>query len=319
MTLSRPALIKSILVAVTLGAACAAPPAQDAADRVADGGRGPNQPDSATAQPPPSGTPDVSVAQEVAAPVGTADSATQDVADQAVPGPPADATAHEASDAGSSAPKAVLVYSHTTGNRHDSIPRAVAAVKKALADRGYTVEASEDPAWFTEARLRGLFAIVLVSTTGRQLGDPGTAALAAFEAWVRGGGILIGLHAASSSFYDPAGPYTRLIGGKFVEHPGGVRSGTCHKIGDHPAVAKLPTPFVTRDEIYVMSNVRPDNQLILTCDGVDGKKLPIAWHRQEGSGRVFYTALGHLDTDFAPDAPYFRDHALPGMLWALMK
>ena len=43
----------------------------------------------------------------------------------------------------------------------------------------------------------------------------------------------------------------------------------------------------------------------------------MAWYRSEGSGRVFYSALGHAAEDFAADAPKFRDHMVPGMLWAL--
>jgi type 1 glutamine amidotransferase len=194
----------------------------------------------------------------------------------------------------------------------------VMTVQKALSDVGYQVEASEDPAWFTTERLTPLAAIILVSTTGMPLGDPGTMQLAALDAYVKGGGVLVGLHAASSTFYDPALPWTPLIGGKFEDHPGGVRKGTCHAEAKHPAVDKLPEPYVTMDEIYNMSHVRPDNQVILTCDALTGgTRLPIAWYRSEGKGRVFYTALGHLTTDWAPDAPYFRDHALPGILWAL--
>jgi uncharacterized protein len=239
--------------------------------------------------------------------------AMKDAAPMTSPDAATDAARADAAAAGGT----VLVYSHTTGNRHDHIPRAVASLQAALRERGFTVEASEDPAWFTTARLSPLAGIILVSTTGTPLGDPGLEALAALEAYVRGGGVLVGLHAASSTFYDPALPYTPLIGGKFEDHPGGVRMDNCHAQGDHPAVAHLPEPFVVRDEIYSMSHLRADNEVILTCDALGGGRLPIAWHRQEGRGRLFYTALGHEVADWALTAPYFRDHALPGILWAL--
>jgi uncharacterized protein len=237
-------------------------------------------------------------------------------------GPPS-APADGAAPADSAAPAAggkLLVYSRTTGNRHVHIPQAVATLRTALTGLGYTVEASEDPAWFTPARLQPLAGVILVSTTGTSLGEPGTDAIAALDGFVRGGGVLVGLHAASSTFYDPAAGYTRLIGGKFVNHPGNVRTASCHAEGTHPAVAKLPEPFVVRDEIYVMSNLRPDNQVILTCDAFgENRRLPIAWYRQgiDGPGRIFYTALGHEVSDWSPQSPYFRDHALPGILWAL--
>lgn len=211
----------------------------------------------------------------------------------------------------------VLIFSRTTRVRHDHIPTAVKALEVALQERGLTVSASEDPQWFVAERLRELKAVILLSTTGTPLGDPGTQALRDLDAYVKGGGILIGLHAASSTLYEPGLPYTQLIGGKFENHPGGIRTANCHRIGSHPAVIGLPEPFITKDEIYVMSQLRPENEVILTCDAVDGKKLPIAWHRSEGAGRVFYTALGHEVSDWARDSRFFVGHALPGILWAL--
>jgi type 1 glutamine amidotransferase len=219
------------------------------------------------------------------------------------------------------ASKTILVFSRTTGFRHLSIPAAVAGLKATLGAAGYTVEASEDPALITAAKLQTLAALILVSTTGKPLGDSPEAALAAIEAFVQRGGALVGLHSASSTTYEPPITFTRLIGGRFVNHPGSVRQANCHGQGKHPAVARIPEPFVVRDEIYVMSNLRPDNQVILTCEafGDTATRLPIAWYRQEGQGRVFYTALGHEITDWTATSPYLRDHALPGILWALGK
>ena len=160
--------------------------------------------------------------------------------------------------------------------------------------------------------------MILLSTTGTPLGDPGTEAVAALDAYVRAGGVLVALHAASSTSYDNTLPYTRLIGGRFVNHPGNVRTASCHPQSDHPAVTRLPEPFMTTDEIYVMSDLHPDNQVILTCEAFqDPRRLPIAWHRSEGQGRIFYTALGHREEDWTPTSPYLRDHALPGILWSL--
>jgi type 1 glutamine amidotransferase len=215
----------------------------------------------------------------------------------------------------------VLVFSHSTGNRHESIPSAVTGLRAVLTTAGFTVEATENPSVITAAKLRTLAGVILVDTTGKPFGESPDATLAALEAFIRGGGALIGLHAASSTFYEPPVSYTRLIGGRFVEHPGGVRQANCHTEGNHPVVAKVPEPFKVRDEIYVMSNLNPDNQVVLRCEafGNTANGLPIAWIRQEGQGRLFYTALGHENSDWTAQSPYLRDHALPGILWALGK
>jgi type 1 glutamine amidotransferase len=81
-------------------------------------------------------------------------------------------------------------------------------------------------------------------------------------------------------------------------------------------VASLPTPFNVRDEIYVHDGYNQANLVDLTCAGVDGAPLPIAWHRTEGLGRVFYSALGHEIGDWVADGPLVKNHMLPGLLWA---
>lgn len=212
----------------------------------------------------------------------------------------------------------VLVYTHSTGFRHDSIEAIAAALDRALDGAGFAAEVGADPKRFTTAGLADLRGVVLVSTTGKPLGEPGTEAIAALDAFVKGGGALIGYHAASSTFYEPPAGYSPLIGGRFDEHPGGVRSTTCHPVGSHPAAVKLPPSFMTRDEIYVFKQYLPDNQVMLECMDVGGqRRLPIAWSRAHGQGRVFYSALGHSAEDFAPGRPLMANHFLPGALWAL--
>jgi type 1 glutamine amidotransferase len=246
------------------------------------------------------------------------------VAADSVPSTPADARwsedtgpAPDRAISGAAGPQTVLVYTRATGFVHDSIGATAATVGAALRAAGVTVEASADPAVFTPERLGRYAAVVLVSTTGKPLGDPGTAALDALAAFVRGGGALVGLHAASSTFYDPALPYTALIGGRFVDHPGGVRSSICHPARTHPAVAQLPPAFPVHDEIYDMDHLDPANVIDLRCNAVSGPPLPISWHRDEGMGRVFYTALGHDRADWAADSMLVTHHVMPGIFWAL--
>jgi type 1 glutamine amidotransferase len=213
----------------------------------------------------------------------------------------------------------VLIFTRTTGYRHANIEKAAAALASAVGAQGFRVRTTADPASFSTEGLAAFKGVILLSTTGKPLGEQAEAPLKALEAWVRAGGALIGIHAASSTQYDPAAlPYTRLVGGKFIDHPGSVRAANCHPTGKHPAVEKLPSPFPVRDEIYRFEQLNPANTIILTCDQFQGTgQMPVAWHRTEGAGRVFYSALGHSPEDFAPDAPKFRDHFLPGIFWAL--
>ena len=71
------------------------------------------------------------------------------------------APAHAAPGGGLSAPAkaaaadpySVLVFSKTAGFRHDSIPAGIAAIQQLGADNGFTVDATEDAAAFTDANL----------------------------------------------------------------------------------------------------------------------------------------------------------------------
>jgi type 1 glutamine amidotransferase len=107
--------------------------------------------------------------------------------------------------------------------------------------------------------------------------------------------------------------FVSLLGAVFNGHPGGVRTATCEKEGDHPSVARLPPTITVTDEIYVFKDLRPDNQIVLRCGE---EKVPIAWFRSEGAGRIFYSALGHNAEQWT-EPPLVRDHVLPGILWAM--
>src|SRR3954452_13546001 len=60
---------------------------------------------------------------------------------------------------------AILIYSGTTGYRHESIPAGIEAVAALARQRGLSVVASEDPAMFSAGSLKRFRAIVLLSCT----------------------------------------------------------------------------------------------------------------------------------------------------------
>jgi type 1 glutamine amidotransferase len=307
------------LAVLSLASACGDPGNPDGAKPAPD-----EQPSAKDAAAPVHERPDVADAK---APVVVADATPATAADAALTADASRATGEDSApvdraptDAGAPAqrPPLVFVFTNTTGYRHDSIPAEAAALKSALGPLGITVEMGADPKVFTPAELGRFGAVILLNTTGMPLGTAATDPLAALSAFVTGGGGLVGIHAASSTFYDPAQPWVPLIGGKFVDHPGSVRAAICHTEGTFAAIARLPKDFPVRDEIYTFSNLRADNQIDLRCDAfTGGGRLPIAWHRTEGAGRVFYTALGHDAAELAAGQKLLADHVLPGILWAL--
>jgi len=205
----------------------------------------------------------------------------------------------------------VLIYTRTTGQRHDSIPVAADYIGRAAKLAGLSPETSEDTAKFTTAGLAPYGAIILLATTGEPFG-PGTVGIDALSAYVKGGGALVGIENATHA-YDTSDAYVSILGADFVGHTGGFTTATCTKEGNHASVAMLPASFNVLDEIYDFTKFRMDNQVVLRC-AADHR--PVSWYREEGAGRIFYTALGHANESWTKP-PLVDQHVLPGLLWTM--
>ncbi|MFE0520621.1 ThuA domain-containing protein [Streptomyces sp. NPDC058954] len=207
----------------------------------------------------------------------------------------------------------LLVYTRTTDYRHDSIPAAVAAVR---ALDGVDVDHSEDPAVF-ESPLHGYAAVVFLSTSGEVLTPAGRERLAAY---VEGGGGFAGVHAAACTEYDwPY--YGELLGARFERHPAHQPGRAVVEDRAHPATRHLPAVWDFTDEWYdFRTNPRDRVRVLVSADessyegGGMGSDHPLVWCREQGAGRVFYTALGHAAEAY--ELPEFREHLRGGIGWA---
>jgi len=218
----------------------------------------------------------------------------------------------------------ILIYSGTTGWRHDSIPAAIHAVEAIARTRNLGTIATEDPAIFSNASLKRFSVIVLLSSTTDPK-DPksewfvGERREALREFVARGGGI-VAIHGAADSHYRWPW-YGRLIGARFAGHPPGTPAGTIHtRAANQPIVAGLPRVVRRRDEWYYFDDYDPTSTLLVTLDpssigDPDANPNPIAWTREVDGGRVFYTAMGHTTESYSD--PYFVRHITNGLDWVL--
>jgi uncharacterized protein len=119
--------------------------------------------------------------------------------------------------------------------------------------------------------------------------------------------------------------YRELVGARFDGHPW-TASVELEVDRDHPSTAHLPERFCWHDEIYLFDQLRPDVRVLLrVAEGqldmsVPGARrpdcgYPLAWCYNEGSGRVFYTALGHFH--HAWEQPTYLRHLQGGLAWVL--
>jgi type 1 glutamine amidotransferase len=207
----------------------------------------------------------------------------------------------------------LLVHTRTTDYRHASIPAAVDALR---ALGGFEVDASEDPAAL-ERPLDRYAAVVFLSTSGEILTPAGRERLAAH---VESGGGFVGVHAAACTEYTwPY--YGELLGARFDRHPAFQPGRVRVEDRDHPATHHLPAVWQFTDEWYdFRTNPRGSVRVLACADessyegGGMGADHPLVWCREQGAGRVFYTALGHAAEAYAD--PDFRAHLLGGITWA---
>ena len=211
----------------------------------------------------------------------------------------------------------VLLFSKTAGFRHGSIGAGLAALRL-ISKNTFLMTATEDPAAFTTEGLEEFDAVVFLNTTQDVLDDAQQAAL---EAYIRGGGGWVGIHAAADTEYDwPF--YGEMLGGAwFASHPQ-VQEATIEvERFDHPAMRHLPARWTAVDEWYdYRSSPRQAVTVLASLDheSYEGEKMsgdhPIIWCQEIGDGRIFYTGRGHTDASFRE--PAMQEHLRGAILWA---
>ncbi len=211
----------------------------------------------------------------------------------------------------------ILVFSKTTGFRHDNIEKGAETIKRLGEQHGFEVDHSEDASLFTDDNLKQYSAIVFLSTTG-DLFDPGQKE--AFMRYIQAGNGFVGIHAASDTEYGWPW-YGKLVGAYFLSHPK-VQHADIHVIDkSHLSTEHLPDVWNRRDEWYDFKDLNHEVKLLMRLDeqsyqgGKMGEYHPIAWYHEYDGGRVFYTALGHTKEAF--DEPEFLQHIVGGIRYAI--
>lgn len=230
------------------------------------------------------------------------------------------------------AKRKVLVYSATGGARHWSIPVGKVALEAMASSSGaYEAVVSDDPGNFEKKVLETFDAVVLLNSTGNffmpctrgqdslrdQFSDEEWAELQARDKrlignlidYVRNGGGLVGIHAATDAYYGNM-EFRKMIGGTFWGHPwtGGQQVTIRIEEPEHelmkPVFGELKE-ISFKEEIYQINQPYSRERLrVLMSLDVEKSDAPkggemrrddgdyaVAWIRAEGKGRVFYTSI----------------------------
>ena len=210
----------------------------------------------------------------------------------------------------------VLVFSKTTGFRHDNIPSAIAAIKKLGEEHHFQVDATEDSSVFTDDNLKKYDLICFSSTTGTILDASQKKAM---ENFVESGKGWMGIHSASDTEYDWPW-YGKLVGAYFRTHPpGGAHVLVNIENRGNPGTNTLPRFWVRPDEWYEWrENPRGKVTVLASLDESFYKPQPqdhpIAWCHWQGKGRAWYTEMGHYKEAYSD--PFYLEHIYGGLMWA---
>lgn len=211
---------------------------------------------------------------------------------------------------------AVLVFSKTNSFIHkEAIPAAETMFKNLGEQNGWSVYITENGAIHNPKDLAKFDAVVWNNVTGNVLTEEQRSALASF---LENGGGWIGIHGAGDSSAEADWPWYRqhLIGATFIGHPmkPQFQQATIHieATGD-PIVSHLGQAWVRTDEWYsfdrspralgmqVLGNLDEStySPIFFNKDIRMGDDHPIIWKNCVGSGRTFYSALGHTAESFS--------------------
>jgi uncharacterized protein len=177
--------------------------------------------------------------------------------------------------------------------------------------------------------LKNYDAVIFANTTG----DLPLPDRDAFMDWIKAGHGFVGMHSATDTFHGYR-PYIEMIGGEFQSHGAQVDVEAINQDPQCAACKHLPTMWGVFDEIYLMKNFdRASVHGLLTLDRQPNTRAagdyPIAWKKDFGKGRVFYTSLGHREDIWDDDAnmkgrkntpevaKQYQQHILGGIKWAL--
>lgn len=151
---------------------------------------------------------------------------------------------------------------------------------------------------------------------------------------VAAGKSFIGFHSATDTFHSKGpqsenqaevDPYIAMVGGEFLTH-GAQQEASLHAVSNffYKNVGVPSEGLSFTEEWYAGKNYARDLHVILVQetrfmqgDAYRRPNFPQTWVRMHGSGRVFYTSLGHREDVWTN--PLFQAVAQGGIAWSLKK
>lgn len=209
--------------------------------------------------------------------------------------------------------KALIVWGGWSGHEPD---KGAAIVRGMLEEDGFEVRVETTTEAFGDPSVHELSLVVPIYTMSKIEKAHAVNLAAAIE----GGVGLAGYHGGMADAFRESTEYQFVVGGQWVAHPGNIIDYRVDVTKPGDPVVQGISSFPYRSEQYYM-HVDPSNEVLATttfngehASWIDGVVMPVVWKRRHGKGRVFYSSLGHVASEF--EVPEMRTILRRGMNWA---
>jgi len=187
-----------------------------------------------------------------------------------------------------------------------------------MESEGAIISVSDTLDSYINTDLKGLDLIIQAWTMGTITGPQEKALLEA----VKSGVGIAGWHGGLGDSFRNNTEYQFMVGGQWVAHPGGVIDYRVNITDRKDPVTKGLADFDMHSEQYFV-HVDPNVKVLATttfsdnnASWIGGSVCPVVWKKVYGSGRVFYSSLGHVASDF--NVPQALEIQKRGIRWACM-
>jgi len=209
--------------------------------------------------------------------------------------------------------RAIIVWGGWQGHEPEQCAEIVGDM---LRQDGFAVEITADLGIFGSPALPQADLLVPI-ITGESIEQKHAEALVQA---VRGGLGLAGHHGSIATTFKESSPFRYVSGVTWVAHPGDIIDFSVNIIRpDDPLMAGIPRFDWHSEQYYLHYDPSIDVLATTTFSGehdaaVRNVTMPVVFKRNFGAGRIFYSALGHVASEF--DHPYMPLILRRGLAWA---
>ena len=194
----------------------------------------------------------------------------------------------------------------------------IAKVSKWLESAGAKITLSDSLEVYTNKKIMDKTDLIIQYWT---MGEITKEQFLGLENAIKRGVGLAGCHGGLGDSFRQNPEYQYMIGGQWVEHPGGKINYTVNVLDTNDPISDGIKDFEIKNTEQYYMHIDPNTKVLATTKFTDSihswikdRVMPVAWKTYYGNGRVFYLSIGHDPKDF--DTQGAKELLFRGVRWA---